>query len=59
MTQYKYTIGSTPQNVAGNLTWNPNGSLASLAITDPFNSGGGRRFSHSLPDATRTGDRLP
>ncbi len=35
MTQYKFNIGSAPQSVVGNLTWNANGSLRTLAITDP------------------------
>jgi RHS repeat-associated protein len=38
MTQYKFNIGATPQSVIGNLTWNANGSLGTLAITDPFNA---------------------
>src|SRR5262249_43476880 len=29
MTQYKFTIGVTPQSLIGNLTWNANGTLAS------------------------------
>jgi RHS repeat-associated protein len=36
MTQYKFSVNG--QSVIGNLTWNPVGTLASLAITDPFNS---------------------
>jgi Tfp pilus tip-associated adhesin PilY1 len=38
MTQYQFTVGSTPQTVTGQLGWNANGSLASLGITDQFNS---------------------
>jgi len=38
LTQYNFNIGATPQTVQGNLTWNANGTLAKLAITDPFNS---------------------
>jgi hypothetical protein len=36
MTQYKFNVGS--QNVTGNLTWNANGSLGTLAITNQLNS---------------------
>jgi outer membrane biogenesis lipoprotein LolB len=38
MTQYKLNIGSPAQSVIGNLTWNQNGSVGTLAITDPFNA---------------------
>jgi hypothetical protein len=34
MTQYKSSVGATPQAVTGGLTWNSNGSLAKLSITD-------------------------
>lgn len=34
MAQYSYNVNG--QSVVGNLTWNPLGTLASLAITDPF-----------------------
>ena len=30
LTQYKFTVGATPQNVIGNLAWNANGSLGSF-----------------------------
>ena len=36
MTQYQFSINGS--NVTGALTWNPNGTLQNLAITDPFNS---------------------
>src|SRR3989449_966058 len=38
MTQYKLNVGSPVQSVIGNLTWNQNGSVGTLGITDPFNS---------------------
>jgi hypothetical protein len=53
MTQYKYTVGATPQSVVGNLTWNPNGSLAQLAITDPFNSANQQTCTYSQDDLAR------
>jgi YD repeat-containing protein len=40
MNTYTFTVGSTPKSIAGTLTWNGNGSLRTLAITDGFNSGG-------------------
>src|SRR5208337_5020462 len=36
MTQYKFTVNGS--SVTGNVTWNQNGTLQQLAITDPFNS---------------------
>jgi YD repeat-containing protein len=38
MTQYKFTVNSV--DMTGALTWNANGTLNKLAITDGFNSGG-------------------
>ncbi len=34
---YTYSVGSSPQTDIGNLTWNPNGSLQQLIITDQLN----------------------
>ena len=38
MTQATYNVGTEPQQVVHNLSWNPNSTLSSLAITDPLNS---------------------
>jgi RHS repeat-associated protein len=51
MTQYKFNVNG--QSVIGNLTWNPNGTLASLAITDPFNSANAQTCNYSHDDLTR------
>ena len=55
MTQYKYkyTVGATPQSVVGNLTWNANGSLGKLAITDPFNSANTQTCTYGHDDLAR------
>jgi RHS repeat-associated protein len=53
MTQYKFNIGSAPQSVVGNLTWNANGSLNTLQITDPFNSGSAQTCSFTHDDLAR------
>jgi RHS repeat-associated protein len=53
MTQYKFNIGATPQSVVGNLTWNSNGSLRTLAITDPFNSANAQTCTFTYDDLTR------
>ncbi|MGI9102743.1 MAG: RHS repeat-associated core domain-containing protein [Terriglobales bacterium] len=53
MTQYKYTVGATPQNVTGDLTWNTNGTLRTLAITDPFNSSNQQTCTYTYDDLAR------
>lgn len=40
MSSYTFTIGLTPVSMVGNLTWNANGTLRQLAITDGVNAGG-------------------
>jgi RHS repeat-associated protein len=37
MTQYQFSVGSSPQTDTGVLQWNSNGSLQQLAITDQLN----------------------
>jgi RHS repeat-associated protein len=51
MNQYKYTING--QSVTGNLTWNANGTLGSLGITDPFNSANAQTCNYSHDDIVR------
>jgi RHS repeat-associated protein len=51
MTEYEFTVNS--QSVTGILTWNAIGTLASLAVTDPFNSGNAQTCSYSHDDETR------
>ena len=53
MTQYKYTVGATPKTVVGNLTWNANGTLASLGITDAFNAANTQNCTYSYDDLAR------
>lgn len=38
MTKYVFKMGTGPSTVTGNLTWNLNGTLETLAITDQINS---------------------
>ncbi len=40
MTSYSFSVGATPTTDVGSLTWNANGALRALAITDGFNTGG-------------------
>ena len=51
MTQYKFNVNS--QSVTGNLTWNPNRSLESLVITDPFNSADAQTCNYTHDDLSR------
>ena len=51
MTQYKFTVNN--QSLIGSLTWNANGSLTSLLITDPFNSADTQSCSYSRDDLAR------
>jgi RHS repeat-associated protein len=51
MTQYKYNVGS--QSVTGNLTWNANGSLATLGITDQLNAANSQTCNFSHDDLAR------
>ena len=37
MTQYQYSVGSSPQTDTETLSWNPNGSLLQLVIADQLN----------------------
>ena len=51
MQSYTFTVGSTPKSTAGNLTWNANGTLRSLAITDGFNSAGTHTCNYGDPSS--------
>lgn len=49
MTTYTFTVGATPKSMVGALTWNTNGSLRTLAITDGFNAGGTQTCKYGDP----------
>ncbi|MGA8221585.1 MAG: RHS repeat-associated core domain-containing protein [Candidatus Acidiferrales bacterium] len=51
MLKYQFTVNG--QSLIGNLGWNPNGTLGSLAITDPFNSGDTQTCNYSHDDLVR------
>jgi len=51
MTQYKYTTDGASET--GTPTWNPIGSLKSLAIADPFNSGDNQTCNYAADDLSR------
>ena len=52
MNKYQYNVGS--QSVVGTPSWNPNGTLGSLGITDPFNSSNTQTCNYSHDDLMRT-----
>ncbi len=51
MTLWSSSVGSTTQT--GNLTWNPNGTLKTLNITDTYNSANAQNCSYGYDDLTR------
>jgi len=55
MSSYTFTLGSTPTSIVGNLTWNPNGTLSKLAITDGFNAGGTQTCKYGDPSSSVPG----
>jgi hypothetical protein len=48
MTQYKFNVGS--QSVVRQPSWNPNGTLGGLSITDPFNSSNTQTCNYAHDD---------
>lgn len=53
MTQYEFSVDG--QNVIGELTWNPIGTLEDLVVTDPFFSSGNQSCSYTHDDLVRIG----
>lgn len=51
MTQYKLTINGTATH--GDPVWNPNGTLGSLTITDPFNASDAQTCNYGYDDMAR------
>jgi RHS repeat-associated protein len=51
LTQYKFNVGA--QAVTGNLAWNSNGALGTLAITDAFNAANTQTCSYLADDVSR------
>ncbi len=51
MTQYKFTVNGS--SVIGNLTWNANGALNTLGITDPFNASNAQTCNYTYDDLAR------
>ncbi len=53
LTQYKFTVGSPAKLVTGNLTWNANSTVKTLAITDQFNAANTQTCNYTYDDLTR------
>jgi RHS repeat-associated protein len=51
MNSYEFKVGS--QSVTGTLSWNANGSLGTLGISDPFNSANTQNCSFAADDLSR------
>lgn len=53
MTQFKFNVGTQSQYLSGGLTWNANGSVGQLAITDQFNNANTQTCNYSHDDLAR------
>jgi len=53
MTQYQFSVNG--QSLVGKPGWNANGTLATLNITDPFNSGDSQSCTYGYDDLSRLG----
>ncbi len=51
MTKYQFNVNG--QSMVGNITWNPNGTLEQLAITDPFISSDQQTCKYVYDDLAR------
>lgn len=56
LTNYTFTVGATPKTQSGTLTWDTDGTLGTLAITDTFNAGGAQTCTFAYDDLVRLTD---
>jgi RHS repeat-associated protein len=54
MNKYTYTLGSS--SLVGSPTWNPNGTLGTLNISDQFNSANTQNCTYTYDDLARIGN---
>ena len=59
MKTYTFTIGATPKSVVGTYGWNANGTLQTLAVTDPFYSVNQKTCTYTYDDLGRVGSPVP
>ncbi len=53
MTQYQFNMGTGPQSHTGALTWNANGTVKQLQITDQINTANSQTCTYGYDDLTR------
>jgi RHS repeat-associated protein len=53
MTQYKFNMGTGPTSQTGALTWNANGTLQQMQITDQINTANSQTCAYGHDDLTR------
>jgi RHS repeat-associated protein len=59
LAQYQFKMGTTPQTDTGALTWNANGTLGILAVTDQINSAENQSCSFTYDDLGRLASKIP
>jgi len=57
--QYQFKMGTSPLTDTGVLTWNANGTLGTLAITDQINSAENQSCSYTYDDLGRLASKVP
>ena len=53
LTQFKFNVGTQSKYLNGALTWNADGTLSQLALTDQFNSSNTQTCNYTHDDLTR------
>ena len=53
MARYQFNVGATVKSDTGVLTWNPNGTLQQLAITDQVDTGDSQTCNYTYDDLAR------
>jgi RHS repeat-associated protein len=53
MTQFTFTVGSTPKSLTGTVSWNANGTLGGLGLTDQLNGANTQNCSYVYDDLAR------
>lgn len=53
ITQFKFNVGTQSKYLNGAFTWNANGTLGQLALTDQFNSGNTQTCNYTHDDLSR------
>ncbi len=59
ITDYQFNVGSPAKQDWGHLNWNQNGTLGSLAITDPLNTTNSQTCTYTYDDLGRLASKNP